>query len=95
MDYERVGFTFVHTHQDGSAISAFAFNRRIGRFQHWRRRGYPFNERRRNDLERPLWKVGHCCNKFQISLQQVPKFGLWPTLISGISHALRELIYVN
>ena len=64
--YERVSFTFVHTHQDGTAISAFEFNRRIGLFQHWRRRGYRFNERRRNDLERPLWKSGHCRNKFQI-----------------------------
>jgi hypothetical protein len=65
-DYERVSFPFVHTHQDGTAISAFEFNRRIGLFQHWRRRGYRFNERRRNDLERPLWKSGHCRNKFQI-----------------------------
>ena len=56
MDHERVGFTSAATYQDGSAISAFAFNRRIGRFQHWRRRGHPSNERRRNDLERPLWK---------------------------------------
>jgi hypothetical protein len=75
VDHERVGFTSAATYQDGSAISAFAFNRRIGRFQHWRRRGHPSNERRRNDLERPLWKSGHCCNKFQISLQQVPNSG--------------------
>ena len=65
MDYERVGFTFVHTHQDDTAISAFAFDRRIRSFQLWRRRGYRFNERRRNDLERPLWKSGHCRNKFK------------------------------
>jgi hypothetical protein len=48
---ERVGFTSVATYQDGTAISAFAFDRRIRSFQHWRRRGHPFNERRRNDLE--------------------------------------------
>jgi hypothetical protein len=48
VDHERVGFTSVHTHQDGTAISAFAFDRRIRRIQHWR---HPFNERRRNDLE--------------------------------------------
>ena len=66
MDYESVGFTSVPTYQDGTAISAFAFDRRIRSFQLWRRRGHPFNERRRNDLERPLWKSGHCCNKFQI-----------------------------
>ena len=50
-DYERVSFAFVHTHQDGSTVAAFAFDRRIRRFQRWRRRGHPFNERRRNDLE--------------------------------------------
>ena len=66
MDQERVGFTFLPTHQDGTTISAFAFDRRIRHFQHWRRRGYRFNERRRNDLEPPLWKSGHCCNKFEI-----------------------------
>ena len=66
MDYERVGFTFVHMHQDDTAISAFVFDRRIRHLQHWRRRGYRFNERRRNDLERPLWKSGHCCNRFEI-----------------------------
>jgi hypothetical protein len=66
VDQERVGFTSVHTHQDDIAISAFEFNRRIGLFQHWRRRGHRFNERRRNDLEPPLWKSGHCCNKFEI-----------------------------
>jgi hypothetical protein len=52
MDHERVDFTFVSTHQDGTTISAFAFDRRIKRFQHWRRLGHPFNDkRRRNDLE--------------------------------------------
>jgi hypothetical protein len=50
MDHERVGFTCVRTHQDGTAISAFAFDRRIRHFQHWRRRGHR-NERRRNELE--------------------------------------------
>jgi hypothetical protein len=65
-DHERVGLTFVPTHQDGTAISAFAFDRRIKRFQHRRRPGHPFNERRRNDLEGPLWKDGHCCHQFQI-----------------------------
>jgi hypothetical protein len=44
MDHERVDFTFVSTHQDGTTISAFAFDRRITRFQHWRRLGHPFNE---------------------------------------------------
>ena len=39
MDQERVGFTFLPTHQDGTTISAFAFDRRIKRFQHWRRLG--------------------------------------------------------
>ena len=57
MDYESVGFTFVPTHQDGTASSASAFDGRIRRrFQHWRRRGHPLNERGRNDLERPPWK---------------------------------------
>jgi hypothetical protein len=84
VDHERVSFTFVRTHQDDTAISAFAFDRRIARFQRWRRRGHPFNERRRNDLERPLWKSGHCCNKFETRDL--------PTLISATSHALRELI---
>jgi hypothetical protein len=52
-DHERIDFTFVPTHQDGAALSTFAFDRRIRRrFQHWRRRGHPFNERGRNDLER-------------------------------------------
>ena len=32
MDHEGAGFTFVHTHQHGTAISAFQFNRRIRRF---------------------------------------------------------------
>ena len=59
MDQERIGFTFFPMHQDGTTISAFAFDRRIGRFQHWRRRGHPFNERRWNDLEGLLWKGGH------------------------------------
>ena len=48
MDQERVGFTFLPTYQDGTTISAFAFDRRI---RHWRRRGHPFNEGCRNDLE--------------------------------------------
>jgi hypothetical protein len=51
MDQEMVDFIFLPTHQDVTAISAFAFDRRIRRFQHWRRRGHPSNERRRNDLE--------------------------------------------
>jgi hypothetical protein len=51
-DDERRGFTSVHTHQDGTASSASAFDRRIRR----RRRcgGHRFNKRRWNDLERPL-----------------------------------------
>ena len=75
-DHERVVFTFVPTHQDGTAISAFAFDRRIKRFQHWRRPGHRFNERRRNDLEGPLWEGEHCCtsSKFgaQHNFQQLP-----------------------
>jgi hypothetical protein len=66
MDHERAGFIPVHTHQDGTTVSAFAFDRRIGRFQRRRRRGHRFNKRRWNDLERSLWKSGHCCNQFQI-----------------------------
>ena len=50
MDHQGVGFTFVPTHQDDTTISAFAFDRRIRHFQHWRRRGHR-NKRRRNDLE--------------------------------------------
>ena len=62
MDHERAGgFIPVHTHQDGTTVSAFAFDRRIGRFQRRRRRGHRFNERRWKDLEGPLWKSGHCC----------------------------------
>ena len=66
MDHERVDFIPVHTHQDGTTVSAFAFDRSIGRFQRRRRRGRRFNKRRRNDLERSLWKSGHCRNQFQI-----------------------------
>ena len=33
MDYESVGFTSVPTYQDCTAISAFAFDRRIRSFQ--------------------------------------------------------------
>ena len=62
MDHERAGFTLVPTHQDGTALSAFAFDRRISRrFQHGRRLGHTFNERGRNDPERPPCKSGHCC----------------------------------
>jgi hypothetical protein len=43
-DHERVGLTFVPTHQDDTAISAFAFDRRIKRFQHWRRLGHRVND---------------------------------------------------
>jgi hypothetical protein len=51
-DHERVGLTFVPMHQDSTAISAIAFDRRIKRFQHWRRLGHRVNDkRRRNDLE--------------------------------------------
>ena len=50
VDHERVGFTSVHTHQDGTAISAFAFDRRIRRFHNWRHLGHR-SEERRNDLE--------------------------------------------
>jgi hypothetical protein len=64
-DHERVGLTFVPTHQDGTAISAFAFDRRTRRFQQHRRRlGHSFNDkRRRNDLEGLLWE--HGCHQFQ------------------------------
>ena len=57
MDHERVGFTLLPTHQDGTTISAFAFDRRIRHFEHWRRRGHPFNEGCRNDLERDAAQV--------------------------------------
>jgi hypothetical protein len=58
---ERVDFTSVATYQDGTAISAFAFDRRIRSFQHWRRLGHRFNDkRRRNDLEGLLLKGEHC-----------------------------------
>jgi hypothetical protein len=60
MDHEGVDFIFVHTHQDGTAISAFVFDRRIMPFQHWRRAGHRFNgKRRRNNLEGLLSKGGH------------------------------------
>jgi hypothetical protein len=59
----RAGFIFLPTDQDGSATSAFAFDRRIRRFQRWRRHGHRFNDkRRRHDLEGLLLKGGHCCN---------------------------------
>jgi hypothetical protein len=52
MDHKRVRFTLVRSHQDGTALSAFALDRRIKRFQHWRRLGHRFNDkRRRNDFE--------------------------------------------
>jgi hypothetical protein len=42
MDHERAGFTLVPTHQDGTALSAFAFDRRISRrFQHGSALGTP------------------------------------------------------
>jgi hypothetical protein len=59
MDQERVGSTFLPTQQDGTTISAFAFDRRIRHFEHWRRRGHPFKERCRNDLEGLLSKDRH------------------------------------
>jgi hypothetical protein len=54
---EMVGFTSVPTYQDDTAISAFAFDRRIRSFQRWRRCGHPSNEWRRN-------KFQIRCNKF-------------------------------
>ena len=67
MEDERVGFTSVATYQDGTAISAFAFDRRIKSFQHWRRLGHRFNDkRRRNDLEGLLSKGEHCCQRLNI-----------------------------
>ena len=65
MDHERVNSTFVPTHQDGTTVAAFKFDRRIGHLQRWRRPGHPFNERRRNDLEGLLSKGGHCCHQFR------------------------------
>jgi hypothetical protein len=61
MDQEmRVDFIFLPTDQDGTTVSAFAFDRRIGRFQRRRRRGHRFfNKRRWNDLEGLLRKGGH------------------------------------
>ena len=66
MNRQRTGFTPVPTHQDGATVSAFQFDRRIKRFQRRWRRGHRFNKRRWNDIERPLWKSGHCCNQSQI-----------------------------
>jgi len=67
MDDEGADFTFVYTHQDGTAISAFAFDRRIKmNFQHWRRPGHLFHERRWNDLKGLLWKGGHYCKQFSV-----------------------------
>ena len=57
---------FLPTDQDGTAVSAFAFDRRIGRFQRRRRRGHRFNERRWKDLEGLLRKGGHYCHQFQM-----------------------------
>ena len=83
MDHERRGFTFVHTHQDGTALSTFVFDRRIGlHFEHWRRLGHPFiDKRRRNDLEGLLSKGGHCCNQFQIRELNISSFRQLPSLI--------------
>ena len=59
----RAGFIFLPTDQDGSATSAFAFDRRIRRFQRWRRHGHRFNDkRRRHVLDGLLLKGAHCCN---------------------------------
>jgi hypothetical protein len=74
MDHERAGFIPVHTHQDGTTVSAFAFDRRIGRFQRRRRRGHRFNKRRWNDLERLLRKGGHYCNEFSSKFRTQRKF---------------------
>ena len=67
MDQEmRVDFIFLPTDQDGTTASAFAFDRRIGRFQRRRRRGHRFNERRWKDLEGLLRKGGHFSHQSQI-----------------------------
>ena len=58
MDQERVGFTFLPTHQDGTTISAFAFDRRIRHFEHWRRCGHPFNERCRKRFSQFFASLG-------------------------------------
>jgi hypothetical protein len=78
VDYESVGFTFVPTHQDGTASSASAFDRRIRRFQRRRRRGHRFNKRRWKDLEGLLSKGGHCCN-------QSSKFGTQHKLVPVVA----------
>ena len=62
MDQERVGSASFPTYQDGSAISALAFDRRLRRFERWRCLGHPFHERWRNDFEVFLLKGWHCCN---------------------------------
>jgi hypothetical protein len=80
MDEERVGFTFLPTHQDGTTISAFAFDRRIRRFERWRCFGHPFHERRCDDLEIFLLKGWHCCNAPLLVV--VATCVLFPTLIS-------------
>jgi hypothetical protein len=59
MNYQRTGFTPVPMHQDGAAVSAFQFNRRIEHFQCWRCRGRRFSKRRWNDLESLCSKGGH------------------------------------
>jgi hypothetical protein len=74
-DRQRRDFTLVHTHQDGTASSASAFDRRIRRFQHRRRRGHRFNKRRWNDLEGLLRNGGHAvtCSKFGTQRKLVPQ----------------------
>ena len=65
MDHEWVGFTYVRTHQDGTAIAAFVFDRGVMSFQHRRRLGHRFNGKRLwNDFEL-LFPRGHCCNQGQ------------------------------
>ena len=68
MDQERVGSAFIPADQDGTTISAFAFDRRLRHCEHWRRRGHPFNEGCRNDLEGLFCRRASICS----TLPRVP-----------------------
>ena len=83
MDHERVSFTFLATYQDGTTISAFAFDHRVRQFDHWRRSGHAFNEGRRNAL-RVFCRVPGIC---QQCCRSVPTIANLISVMRG-SHAL-------